>query len=108
MENSLYLRELTLLLLDGREFLLGKLSILDFIFSESCHYMLGIFGRLDNVPVQELSFNLQMINVMRQFRRRVLTLQNVQAHLDYLNSFSIMFILASQERMEGFKRIWAD
>lgn len=36
-------------------YVLGNMTILDFLFLESCHYMLGLFNDLDKKKISELS-----------------------------------------------------
>jgi len=50
MNESNYILEICeylLLLGNGSNFVLGEITLVDFMFLETCHYMLGIFSNLD-------------------------------------------------------------
>jgi glutathione S-transferase len=129
LNRSGYVREICEYL-DGQlnpKYIFGtRMTIADFLFMETCNYMLGLSGNVDKYPLQpkeeeeskelvnflEGSYragkkpNKYYLKVMRDYRQRLQNHSFYQKHMQFLESFSIISIFTSQERAAGLRKIW--
>jgi len=99
-------------------FVFGGMTLLDFFFLESSHYMLGVFLNLVDKD-QNLPENLKKVMnnkdlcTMKHFKTILAYTQFMenlpfyQVNHQYLESFSIVGDSFSQERKNGLKKIWS-
>lgn len=70
------------MLSDRRGFILEKITILDFLFLESCLYMIGVFDHLDRVDSP--SPNSKYLTTMRKFKLMMRDLPFYKENQEYL------------------------
>ena len=106
-------------------FILGTLTILDFLFLESCHYMLGMFNTIDEKKICPITHLLRdfftapndpppaefkYLDTMRSFVSFLYALPFYAHNREYLESFSIISDMCasfSELRVKGLRRMWA-
>jgi hypothetical protein len=104
---------------------LGSLTILDFLFLESCHYMLGMFNTIDEKrecpithvlrdfftgPEEAPPVEFKYLDIMRKFIQFMYGLPFYASNREYLESFSLISDMCagfSEKRIKGLKRMWA-
>lgn len=105
--------------------MLGSITLLDFLFLESCHYMLGMFNSIDEkrlCPITHLlrdfftepndppPAEFKHLDTMRAFVSFVYTLPFYANNREYLESFSIISDMCAsfpEKRVKGLRRMWA-
>jgi hypothetical protein len=102
-------------------FVLGSLTILDFLFLESCHYMLGMFHNIDErrrCPInrlrelfsckpEKLPEELKHLDTMRAYVNFLTKMPFYADNREYLESFSILCASFTPLRVQGLRKIWA-
>jgi hypothetical protein len=122
MNDFPFIREICELLRGQPEgaFILGTFTLVDLYFWETCFYILGIFGSIDREYTRSdesfynsiVSSSLQRksnkmnLEDMRRFAGRMEALPFYQRNKGYLESFSVIYSLMSEEKVEGLRRIW--
>lgn len=123
--ESGYLREICIYLQRQQRkdaFILGSVTILDFLFLESCHYMLGMFNNIDQkrrCPITNIFcdfFNCKSAEDTPQQLKHLTTMRNYVQFMcsqpfytnsrDFLQSFSIICKSFKEERVKGIKKMW--
>ncbi len=130
MNRSGYIREICQHLdsqLNPKYILSSQITIADFLFLETCNYMLGVFCECEPYKEQnnllekerrdQINFveegertgrrpNIQYLKVMKDFKQRMEKHQFYQKYSHYLESFSIISFTTTSERIQGLRKIW--
>jgi hypothetical protein len=128
LNESGYIREIcTYLQRQGAKncFVLGTMTVLDFLFLESCHYMLGMFNTLDekricpithmlrdffSAPQEPTLPEFKYLETVRDYLAFIYTLPFYAGNREYLESFSIISETCgtfSEQRVKGLRKMWS-
>ena len=104
---------------EKENFIFGGLTIIDFYFLETCFYILGFFGTIENSSNEcyEQFYNSVSTNhskksnkshllQMKRFVDKMKALPYYQKNKKYLESFSLIFNKMNEEKINGIKKIW--
>lgn len=98
-------------------YIFGVMTLIDFFFIESCMYSVGICdtpNRLNMKAMEEWDPsegfynkpNAYYMSVMKKYEAGIRSQPWYLKHKDYLDSFSIISIMLSEQRAKGLKRAW--
>lgn len=122
MNGFSFIRDLCIKLEEGQNvsFILGELTIVDFYFMESCFYILGVWGSLDQnysrsfesfynsvvCPSAQRTSNKHFLETIRQFYSKMGQLPYYRMNREYLESFPVIHKLMSADKIAGLRRLW--
>jgi hypothetical protein len=123
MNESNYIREICEYLSErgnGAGFIFGEITLIDFIFIETCHDMLGMFNNLDQRVKCTFTQLINFFSGESQDIAHIEHLETMRAYLDFmhsqpfycensdsLESHTIICPSFTVERIRGLRNIWA-
>ena len=100
---------------------MGDLTLLDFMFMETCQALLGVFNNLDTKTCcaitcikeffsggqqNEIKGTLKYLRIMRNYVKLLSCQPFYDQNRDFLESFTMLCCSFSRERKEGMRKLW--